>query len=160
MRLALAVLPGAPPRRSGCGRREARGAFDEAFGQAAAARLRWARSSIEPDAGPDAVAALVTDDADVAGRQACENERGALDVGLEVLLVEQVVDESADLNPADAIGERAVRKDIGLQLAQFRLSGNFGSLLTNAGGDSAALSNQARVEDQVALADWNDVVAV
>src|SRR5207342_23454 len=60
---------------------------------------------LELEPGPDAYAPLVADDAHIAVGQAGQNQRRPLNVGFEIALVEQVVDERRDFQPADFIGD-------------------------------------------------------
>src|SRR5438309_10759885 len=103
-------------------------------------RLVVAHSRLDPDAGTHPIAAPVANNSDVTVRKTGEDQRRPLDVGLKILLIEEVVDEWSYLEPALPEGNRGIDEDIALQCLQRRLTRKLRRLLLDACWDPIPLA--------------------
>src|SRR5687767_6323213 len=106
--------------------------------------------SSEPHAGTDAVTPPVADDAEIGGRQKGKGQRQGrlLDIGFEIILVEQIVDECGNLKGASPVCDRTVDEEIFVQ------DGRAG--LADRSGNTVAFSSDPARKGETAVPNRDD----
>src|SRR4029453_5067573 len=111
--------------------------------------------ALELEPGPDAVTALVADDAEVGCQRSRPEhilQRRLLDEAVVIFLVERVGDERAYFDVVEAVGYRPVDQHIAGQHRR--------PCLADRGADPATLGDRAGGEGQVAVANRHEKAPV